>query len=320
MEELLKEALSRYPLVKPQARLIRHNENATWQVVDEACAKTYVLRIHKPREGFSLKLMGGSREDALAGEMRLLEALSSRGDIPVQTPVKNFEGAVVTELSGGVRATLLTWLPGENLEKEEATPELLFEVGRMTALMHRCFQACPDLPKPPHAYDQALLNRMGERLRGFFSRGILDPRHSPAVFAALEAIGLRMAEMDRQGGAYGIVHADLSKGNMLLTQGRVAPIDFGLWGAGYFPMDLGGLACTYVQPQEQERLFAGYESVTRQRVDTRYVEPFVSLGVLLYVCSFGESAGGEEWFDPAMDRWCRTHFVPLAQGDGLSIA
>ena len=50
-ENLLIEALGLYRLDRPQAELIRHNENITYKVTD--ADKSYVLRMHKRVEGFS---------------------------------------------------------------------------------------------------------------------------------------------------------------------------------------------------------------------------------------------------------------------------
>jgi thiamine kinase-like enzyme len=111
--------------------------------------------------------------------------------------------------------------------------------------------------------------------------------------------------------AYGVVHSDLSKSNMLLCGSSVAPIDFGLWGYGYYYMDLGALASHYTDPWQQDAIFLGYESVMHSHVDRRYVEPFVCLGILLFICTFGESVYKEEWFPGALDRWTNTHFLSI---------
>ena len=314
LELLLKEALDLYPLTNPAAELIRHNENATWKVTDGA-GKAYVLRIHQPREGFSQSLFSQDKELALRGELRILAALAAKADIPVQIPAKNREGNSLTMLSGGEFATLLTWLHGNTLEEAGATPELLCEVGRMTALMHQCFQTCPELPEPAgHDYDKALMDRMTAKFQEMEQGNVIAPAFVLGMTACLSEIKRRMAELDQMNGMFGIVHSDLSKSNMLLCGSRVAPIDFGLWGYGYRYMDLGALACHYTEPGQQAAIFEGYESVTRMMVERRYVDPFICLGILLFICTFGESVCGEEWFPGALERWNNTYFLPLAGG------
>lgn len=41
------EIISHYSIEKPSVSFIRHNENLTYQVVDESTRKKYLLRIHK---------------------------------------------------------------------------------------------------------------------------------------------------------------------------------------------------------------------------------------------------------------------------------
>jgi len=313
-ESLLQDVLACYPLKNPYATLIRHNENAAYKVKDEA-GKSFVLRIHQPREGFSQALFTQNKEAALKGELRLLTALADCTDIPVQVPVKNREGETLTKLSGGTFATLLTWLEGDTLEKAEANTALLYEMGRMTALMHSCFQTCPDLPEPAgHDYDKSLIDRMATKLRDMERVNFIEGHFVRAMIECLEEIKRRMTELDLRDGAFGIVHSDLSKSNMLLCGDRAAPIDFGLWGYGYSYMDLGALASHYPEPVQQAAIFEGYQSVTHCQVEQRYVDPFICLGILLFICTFGDSVHGEGWFSGALERWRNTFFSPLAGG------
>lgn len=313
LESQWREALESYPLRNPSATLVRHNENATYKVTDGA-EKSYVLRIHKPREGFSQLLFSVVKEAALRGELQILMILSEDSAVPVQTPVRNNRGDILTRLSGGELATLLPWLPGHTLEEVETTPELMREVGRMTACLHRHFQTYADLPAPAgHDYDKALMDRMAIRFQEMGRSGIIAPAYVQGMTGCLTEIKRRMEELDGQDMTFGVVHSDLSKSNMLLCEGFVAPIDFGLWGYGYYYMDLGGLASHYTEPWQQAAIFEGYESESRLSVDRRYVDPFVCLGILLFICTFGESVYGEEWFPGALDRWNSTFFIPLAQ-------
>lgn len=50
---LLAEALNQYSFQHPQVKMIRHNENQTYQVIDGQ--NQYLLRIHLPIDGFSVE-------------------------------------------------------------------------------------------------------------------------------------------------------------------------------------------------------------------------------------------------------------------------
>jgi Ser/Thr protein kinase RdoA (MazF antagonist) len=185
----------------------------------------------------------------------------------------------------------------------------------MTALMHQCFMLCPPPVKPAgHDYDKALTVKMTQRLHAMVKEGWLPSGFADDMVLALMEIGRRMEELDVSEGSYGIVHSDLSKSNMISSGLRVSPIDFGLWGYGYYYMDLGCLASHFTDEAQQEAIFRGYESVSGRIVDRRYVTPFVCLGILLYICTFANSVHGEDWFLEALERWSRTFFRPLGLG------
>ena len=314
VDKWLAQALLCYDLDGPCALMIRHNENAAWQVTD-AKGKTYVLRVHQPREGFSQALFQVDKAAALRGELAILQALHKQGELTVQSPVVNRENDVLSLLPGGEYATLLTWLNGDTLEQTQITPALLLETGRMTASLHKCLKACGGLPdNAGRAYDKGLTDRMAARLFDLEVAGAIPQVHEKAMTAALSVIRQRMAELDKLPNSYGIAHSDLSKSNMLLCGGKLAPIDFGLWGYGYYYMDLGALASHFASEEEQEAIFAGYESVAGIRVERRFVAPFISLGILLFICAFAEHVCGEEWFPQALERWRQTFFQPLAEG------
>ena len=309
------QALACYDLVKPAARFIRHNENAVWQITD-AAGQNYILRVHKSKEGFSQDLFDIDKAASLMDELAVIHTLGKQGSIPVQVPVVNRKGEMLSRLQGGEYATLLTWLEGDTLEQAEITQAVCLEIGRMTACMHKCFQTDQDLCLyAGRSYDKRFIQRMKERLHAFGQSGTMPAQQNEAMIAALSVIAKRMAELDGLKDSYGVVHSDLSKSNMLLMGDRVAPIDFGLSGYGYYFMDLGSLAAHFSKEEEQQAIFTGYESVAGFKVEMRFVQPFISLGILLFICAFYEHVYQEEWFSPALDRWRQTFFQPLVAFD-----
>ena len=73
MNEIVSEALKAYGMENAEYEIIRHNENITCKVAFDG--KAYVLRVHKPIEGFSTKLITVEKSDAalMRSEAKLLQ-------------------------------------------------------------------------------------------------------------------------------------------------------------------------------------------------------------------------------------------------------
>ncbi len=107
-------ALKHYGLRNPQVRFIRHNENETYHVADDA--DEYLLRVHSPAEGFDLRLLYGDTilEERLGRELLALRTLSAKG-FRAQTPILTNQGAAYTLLEDCSPVSLLTWVAGKPL-------------------------------------------------------------------------------------------------------------------------------------------------------------------------------------------------------------
>ena len=103
LEHLLQEALAHYEFREPRAEFIRHNENATYKLTDAITLNQYVLRIHQSSDSFSLEVFGlqQHRAELLESEMQILLRIGAYTDIPVQRPVRNRDGQLVTRLGDG---------------------------------------------------------------------------------------------------------------------------------------------------------------------------------------------------------------------------
>jgi len=80
MDKLLQEALSFYSFKNSKIMFLRHNENITYKIED--IKKQYVLRIHKPVDGFSLGILSneGEKQEYIQSEMLLLDYLQKNID------------------------------------------------------------------------------------------------------------------------------------------------------------------------------------------------------------------------------------------------
>ena len=307
-DNLLRAALAQYDFRAPQATLLRHNENETYCVTDGG--KKYVLRIHRPAAGFSLGTFGvdSHSKEMLESEMQILEALSE-SDIPVQRPVRNRSGAHVT-LSEDAPVTVLEWLEGPTLDDFEPDESDCLAAGAMAARMHRFFRAHPQLNAlPRYRYDHELIDRLSDRL----SQGQTEDVQIRIMLDALAAIREHTLKMQEKEGGFGLIHADLSRGNLVRTARGIAPIDFCLCGYGSRHMDLGSLVSNF-KPHLTASLLKGYSDESGETVTEKDAAPFLAQQVLLFIAAHLRESAVWDWYPKAMDRWCKTLFLPLING------
>lgn len=75
-EEYLFLILKSYGIEQPVITFIRHNENRTYKVDDEATGNAFLMRIHQP---FKQSMAGPQHTyDGLLSELEMLEALAWR--------------------------------------------------------------------------------------------------------------------------------------------------------------------------------------------------------------------------------------------------
>ena len=313
-EQLLCQALGLYNLQQPEPEFIRHNENMTYRI---NCAdKTYVLRIHKPVEGFSTGIfnMNHRRAELVYSELDIIYALKNGTDLPMQTPVCGINGGLVQSLSDNTPVTLLEWVEGETVENAGTTPEILKYSGKLMAEMHAFFLQKSELSKRyiRYDYDQTILPRIAERIESAARAEILTTEQMRTVLKALDEICRRFDELDSIQEKH-LVHADLGKSNVIIApDGRLTPIDFSLCGYSHFYMDIGGIFGLDCNDEGRKHIIEGYKSVRNCVINPRYIEPYLALSVLLFIAGQYERAKDWAWFPGHMERWRRDIFEPLA--------
>ena len=307
-DEILRGALAQYDFHVPKAMLLRHNENETYLVTDGD--KKFVLRIHRPAMGFSLETFGAASHspEMLESEMKIVEALSA-GNLPVQKPLRNRDGGLVTS-EDGVPVTVLEWLEGPTLDDFEPDDSDCEQAGAMAARMHRFFRAHPELNAlPRYRYDHELIDRLSARI----ASAEAEDAQIRIMLDALAFIRAHTLKMQETEGGFGLIHADLSRGNLVRTERGIAPIDFCLCGHGSRHMDLGALVANF-KPHLSAALLRGYSAESGETVTEKDAAPFLAQQVLLFIASHLKESAAWDWYTEALDRWCRTLFLPLAEG------
>jgi len=192
---ITEQALSLYNLKQPQADFIHHNENMTYKITD--AGKAYVLRVHKPVEGFSVDIFdtNHSKIERIQSELEIISGLRNNTTIPMQAPVAGTNGSLVQTLADSTPITLLEWVTGETVNNIEMTPDILKDSGKMIGEMHSFLSSAGKAYTRP-AYDQSLLLRIAERIENAAYLEIIKPEQARIIEKALGEMRKRFDELD----------------------------------------------------------------------------------------------------------------------------
>jgi len=209
-----------------KAVLVNHSENHTFRI--DSPAGTYSLRIHRP---------GYQSRPTIESELNWMTALRRDLDLPIPTPLPGIDGRLLQEIDGR-HAVLFEHLPGAEPSPEDEL-ETVFEIlGGFAARMHRHAEGWT----PPQGFTRQVWS----------AAHILDPdglwgdwRIAPGVSGRIaEIIGrldtelrLRLDAYGTRPDRFGLIHADMRLGNLLVDGDRVTLIDFDDCGFCWFAYD-----------------------------------------------------------------------------------
>lgn len=317
---LAQEALGMYGMSGASLHFLRHNENAVYRVEDTD-GKRYVLRLHisAPNLAFDAS---PRREDWLHAEMAFVQALAAGPGIVVQTPAQTRDGRLVATLADhAVLATMLSWLPGEPLDpRSPNAPAQAGAVGRLAASLHAFALANPwlnTLARP--RYDAARMREVAERIRPGEDDGLFSPAACRTLADACDAVGACFAQAFSDPGKFGLIHADLGLGNLLVRpDGMVSPIDFGLCGHAPLLFDIGGLMGTYNDPALRRAALDGYRQDRPQQVeDARLMEAGFLASIFLFMAMHLRNDHVRAWFSGRLPVVLAEHVEPFLRGDAF---
>jgi Ser/Thr protein kinase RdoA (MazF antagonist) len=222
-------ALAAFPIAPGRVELVRVSENATFRVTDARDGADHVLRLHRP---------GYHTTEELHSERVWTRALAEAG-IAVPIPLLARDGRdyvrVPVEALGEVREVGVTrWVEGELLEDrlegvdDAGQLERWFgEQGALVARMHNQSSAW----RPPPGFTRHAVDRDG--LLGdaphwgpFWDHPALSPAERALVLATRDRLRGVLDRYGQSPATYGLIHADLHPGNVLVTEGGLTVIDF----------------------------------------------------------------------------------------------
>jgi Ser/Thr protein kinase RdoA (MazF antagonist) len=311
--DIAKDTLLKYGIENASLTLLRHNENLVWKV-ELSEGLCYVLRIHVPAKGLDLT----HRAEWLESEMIFLNNLSENSDINVQKPIRTKDGRYVIDIPlNGSFATLLSWLPGVTFNQFDNTAvHNAFLVGELVAKMHEYVLKWKDsckLPRP--IYDsQRVMNAINSLEEGIIM-GLFTKDMYNELYVGARCICNIMDQENSREAWRGLIHSDLGLGNIIINDGIVSPIDFGLCGHGPFLFDIGGLMGTFDHPQLRKAVIDGYSKHRPlNQEDYRSIEAFFIASIYFFMSIHLHNIKIHEWFGRRLPLIISDYVRPFING------
>ncbi len=261
------EALRHWPAPAQQPALLKYRENAIFRIA-LADGTPAVLRLHRA---------GYHGEAALRSELDWMTALRL-GGLPVPAPVPTGDGRALIRLAANGRfgeqhVDVVSWVEGEQLGQSgvplalspERQAEVFFRLGATMARMHELADAW----QPPRHFQRPswdIDGLLGER--PVWGRFWDCPGVAPAKARLLQDLRERLlsavGHAEVKALDYGLIHADLVRENVLVTETGVSFIDFDDAGYGFRLFDIvTTLLKNRLEPHYatiERALIAGYRS------------------------------------------------------------
>lgn len=283
-DKLINIALEQYGITDFSSSFLRHNDNITLKIDNNENNNSYVLRIHSP---ITSGLQGVQHTfEGLNAEMELLNNLNEQTTLPLQQPVKNKKGNFVSTIVDVEEnfipsATLLTWQEGSVYTgKEVHSKNIAYEVGVVLAKLHN-FSKNWIIPQPfirPN-YDIEKYRNLTDRLQYGVEFNLFSPEQYEVILDTMKYIKTIFDRTTKTNTSWGIIHADLQGGNIIVNNNTVSPIDFGFSGYGYYLFDIG-ITLTTFNITHRKKVLEGYKTLRNLNKED---ELLISAGFILAI-------------------------------------
>lgn len=283
-DKLINIALEHYGIIDFSSSFIRHNDNITLKIDNKEDNNSYVLRIHSP---ITSGLQGVQHTfEGLNAEMELLYSLNEQTSLPLQQPVKNKKGSFVSTMVDMEQnfipmATLLTWQDGNVYTgKEINSKNIAYEVGLVLAQLHN-FSKNWIIPQPfiRSNYNIEKYRNLTDRLQYGVEINLFTAEQYDVILDTMKYIKIIFDRTPKTNNSWGIIHADLQGGNIIVNNDTVSPIDFGFSGYGYYLFDIG-ITLTTFNIVHRKKLLEGYKTLRNINEED---ELLISAGFILAI-------------------------------------
>lgn len=281
-------------------RLIRNRENAVFE-----------MALPKGRAALRLHRVGYQDEAAIRSELWWCAALAAAG-VAVPAALPSLAGPLLRHLSDGRLASAIDWVEGEALGEAGKPYDLpksqLLDrhhaLGRLVAGLHRATDqlTLPQYFTRPHWDIEGLVGDSPHWGR-FWDHPTATPQQAEVLRRARAFLRERLTDHAIDGD-FGLIHADVLRENVLVTEGALTLIDFDDSGYGFRLYDLGTVLSQNLYepayPGIRDALIAGYAETRSATVE------MVEMFTLARTCA---SVGWTMPRLPADDPVCARHIA-----------
>lgn len=253
LRKLADAALEKFGFNQYQLTFLQHLVNTTFRL--DCNQGRYLVRIHRARKRM-----------AVASELAWLEALAHETTVPVQIPQRSLDGKMIVvgeqiRMPEPYPVTVLSWLEGQILPQDRRSPHHFYRLGQLVAKLHHHAQHwAPPVELNRPIYDAASVLESDSVSSSQLPENVR--RHLQTLHGQLQEVEQHLGKSPER---FGLIHSDLSFGNVLFTADEVLPIDFDDCGFGYYLYDLAViLAGPWERPgfqQRREALLRGYREI-----------------------------------------------------------
>ncbi|QQR35323.1 phosphotransferase [Devosia oryziradicis] len=213
------------------ARLINHSENQTF-LIQTPGQGAFTLRVH--RTGYQSRV-------SIESELAWLMALRRDTALAIPEPIPGRDGKLLQhfETPHGARiAVLFRYIDGHEPQPDSNLGDLFVTLGRYAAIMHNHVTMWHRPPGFERQVWQAatILDADGPWGDWRLAPGITDSTR-PVLDRLDSALWLRLAAYGTGVDRYGLIHADMRLGNLLVDGDKVTLIDFDDCGFCWFAYD-----------------------------------------------------------------------------------
>jgi Ser/Thr protein kinase RdoA (MazF antagonist) len=243
-----------------EVRLVNHSENQTFRI-DTDTGEPFMLRVHRPEY---------QTESSIKSELTWLAALRRDTDLPISEPLPGTGGVLlqdfVTRSGESRRGVLFRFIEGREPGPDEDLVPLFRTLGTYAARMHLHVLDW----EPPAGFERQVWNAAtildADGLWG-------DWRQAPGVDAGIRGVldrlcvdlAQRLADYGTGPDRYGLIHADMRLGNLLVDDQKVSLIDFDDSGFCWFAYDFAAAISFHETqaniPELKAAWIEGYEIV-----------------------------------------------------------